>query len=134
MLRIARNLWIVLATAVASIAIVYFSIPMSNTSQSSFDVIVVLGSPMRADGSISAVGRSRVLEASRQYRARVAPRLIMSGGPAHNRFVEAEGMARFAELQGVPASAIFSKANRSTPSRTHTTATTLCRSTAGSPR
>jgi uncharacterized SAM-binding protein YcdF (DUF218 family) len=107
MLRIARNLCIVLATAVASIAIVYFSIPMSNTSQSNFDVIVVLGGPMRSDGSISAVTRSRVLEATRQYRARVAPRLIMSGGPTHNRFIEAEGMARFAELQGVPASAIF---------------------------
>jgi uncharacterized SAM-binding protein YcdF (DUF218 family) len=106
MLRIARNLCIVLATALASIAIIYFSIPMSDTAQSNFDVILVLGAPMRADGSISPVGRSRVLEAVRQYRAQVAPRLLMSGGAAHNRFVEAEGMARFAESQGVPASAI----------------------------
>ena len=107
MLRIARNLWIVLATALASIAIVYFSIPMSNTSQNNFDVIVVLGTPMRADGSLSALARARVLEASRQYRAGTAPRLIMSGGAARNRFVEAEGMAQFAESQGVPRSAIF---------------------------
>jgi uncharacterized SAM-binding protein YcdF (DUF218 family) len=101
-----RNLGIFVATVVASIAIVYFSIPMGNTSQNNFDVILVLGTPMKADGSISAVGRSRVLEAVRQYRAQAAPRLLMSGGAAHNRFVEAQGMAQFAESQGVPASAI----------------------------
>lgn len=107
MLRIARNLCIVLATALASIAIVYFSIPMSDTSESHFDVILVLGTPVRADGSISALARSRVLEALRQYRAHVAPRLLLSGGATHKQFVEAEGMARFAESQGAPASAIF---------------------------
>ena len=106
MLRIARNLWIVIATAAVSVAIIYFSIPMSNTVQNNFDVILVLGTPMKADGSISALARSRVLEAVRQYRAQVAPRLLLSGGAAHNRFVEAEVMARFAESQGVPASAI----------------------------
>jgi uncharacterized SAM-binding protein YcdF (DUF218 family) len=107
MLRIVHNLSIVLATALASVAIVFLSIPMSNTSQSRFDVILVLGTPMKADGSISALARSRVLEALRQYRAQAAPRLLMSGGAASNRFVEAEGMARFAESQGAPASAIF---------------------------
>ena len=95
-----------LATAAVSVAIIYFSIPMSNTVQNNFDVILVLGTPMKADGSISALARSRVLEAVRQYRAQVAPRLLLSGGAAHNRFVEAEVMARFAESQGVPPSAI----------------------------
>src|ERR1700679_3832941 len=106
MLRIARNLWIVIATAAVSVAIIYFSIPMSNTVQNNFDVILVLGTPMKADGSISALARSRVLEAVRQYRTQVAPRLLLSGGAAHNRFFEVEVMARFAESQGVPPSAI----------------------------
>jgi uncharacterized SAM-binding protein YcdF (DUF218 family) len=37
----------------------------------------------------------------------VAPRLILTGGPVANRFVEARVMARTAEAQGIPASAIF---------------------------
>jgi cell division septal protein FtsQ len=44
-LRIARILGIVLATAIACVVIIYFSIPMSDTQQSQFDVILVLGNP-----------------------------------------------------------------------------------------
>jgi len=32
--------------------------------------------------------------------------MIITGGPAHNRFMEAEVMARVAEAQGIPAGAI----------------------------
>ena len=45
-------------------------------------------------------------EAVNEYERGVAPRMIITGGPAHNRFVEAEVMARVAEAQGIPAGAI----------------------------
>lgn len=104
---LGRRLGIVLGTALASLAIIYFSIPMGNTEQSSFDVILVLGTPMREDGTISPLARARVLEAVRQYRAKAAPHILMSGGAAHNSFSEARGMADFAQAQGVPAAALF---------------------------
>src|SRR5271155_6189882 len=104
-LRLARILSIVLATAIACVAIIYFSIPMGDTQQSQFDVILVLGNPANEDGSIGPLARSRVLEGIRQYRAGVAPRLLMTGGAVKNRFVEAQVMLQFAQSQGVPASA-----------------------------
>jgi uncharacterized SAM-binding protein YcdF (DUF218 family) len=107
MLQISRNLAIVLGTAIVSIALIYLSIPRGNTGQNRFDVILVLGTPANSDGAISQIGRSLVLEAIRQYRSGVAPRLLMTGGAAHNQFVEAKVMAQFAQAQGVPASATF---------------------------
>jgi uncharacterized SAM-binding protein YcdF (DUF218 family) len=84
----------------------YETIPRGNTGQSRFDAIIVLGSPANADGSPSPAQRERVLEGVREYRANVAPRLIMTGGAAHNSYVEAAVMAQFAEQQGVPESAV----------------------------
>lgn len=42
-----------------------------------------------------------------EYERGVAPRLILTGGATHNQFVEARVMARAAEAQGIPASAIL---------------------------
>ena len=81
--------------------------PTSNTNQTRFDVILVLGTPARRDGTPSPVQRSRVLEGVRQWRMGVAPRLIMSGGAAHNQWVEADTMTKLAESQGVPAADII---------------------------
>src|SRR5271156_1868847 len=103
MLRLIRIFSILLATAVVCVAIIYFSIPMADTQLNQFDVILVLGNPARNDGSIGPVAKSRVLEGIRQYRAGVAPRLLMTGGAVANRFVEAQVMLQFAESQGVPA-------------------------------
>jgi uncharacterized SAM-binding protein YcdF (DUF218 family) len=100
---------IVLATAIACVAIMYFSIPMSDTQQGQFDVLLVLGNPAKSDGSIGPIAQSRVLEAIRQYRAGVAPRLLMTGGAVQNQFVEAQVMMQFARSQGVPASAVFAE-------------------------
>jgi uncharacterized SAM-binding protein YcdF (DUF218 family) len=86
---------------------VYETIPSGNTAQSQFDAIIVLGYPANADGSPSPIQRERVLEGVRQYRAGVAPRLIMTGGAAHNAHVEADVMGRFAEQEGVPTAAVF---------------------------
>src|ERR1700683_2550802 len=108
-LRIARILGTMLAPATAFLAIIYFSIPMSDTQQHQFDVILVLGNPAKEDGSISPVARSRVLEGIRQYQAGVAPRLLITGGAVQNQFVEAQVMQQFARSQGVPADAVFAE-------------------------
>lgn len=82
-------------------------IPSHNTSATHFDAIIVLGYPANFDGSPSPEQRERVLEGVREYKAGVASTLIMTGGPAHNQFVEAHVMATLAVSQGVPASAII---------------------------
>lgn len=81
--------------------------PASNTSLTRFDAIIVLGSPADDDGNPTPMELSRVTEAVHEYERGVAPRLILTGGAAHNRFVEARVMARAAEAQGIPASAIY---------------------------
>ncbi len=105
--RILYPLAIVLATAIACVLVIYFSIPMSDTQQHRFDVILVLGNPANDDGSIAPIGRSRVQEGIRQYRAGAAPRLLLTGGAVKNQFAEANVMRQFALSQGVPATAIF---------------------------
>ena len=80
--------------------------PASNTSLG-FDAIIVLGSPADDDGNPTPEQLARVTEGVREYERGTAPRLILTGGPAHNRFVEAEVMARTAAAQGIPPSAIF---------------------------
>lgn len=81
--------------------------PTSNTSRTRFDAIVVLGTPADSDGNPRPEQLARVTEAVHEYMRGVAPRLILTGGAAHNQFVEARVMARSAEAQGIPESAIF---------------------------
>lgn len=81
--------------------------PSSNTGLSRFDAIIVLGYPADADGNPTPQQLARVTEAVQEYQRGVAPRLILSGAAAHNHFVEAEVMARTAEAQGIPSSAIL---------------------------
>jgi len=80
--------------------------PVSNTSVG-FDAIIVLGSPADDDGNPRPEQLARVTEGVREYERGVAPRLILTGGAAHNRFVEADVMARTAAAQGIPPFAIF---------------------------
>jgi uncharacterized SAM-binding protein YcdF (DUF218 family) len=81
--------------------------PLANTSQERFDAILILGTPADADGNPTAEQLERVNEAVREYERGVAPRLVFTGGPAHNRFVEAEVMAGAAAAKGIPPSVIF---------------------------
>ena len=81
--------------------------PASNTSLEHFDAIIVLGAPADDDGNPTPRQFARVTEGVREYERGVAPRLIFTGGPAHNQFVEADVMARTAAAQGIPPSAIF---------------------------
>jgi uncharacterized SAM-binding protein YcdF (DUF218 family) len=89
--------WAAIARAIA---------PKENTAQEHFDVLMVLGSPADSDGNPTPTELERVTEAVNEYERGVAPRMIITGGPAHNKFVEAEVMARVAEAQGIPAGAI----------------------------
>jgi uncharacterized SAM-binding protein YcdF (DUF218 family) len=91
-------LWAVLARHFA---------PVSNTSQDRFDAIIVLGAPADNDGNPTPRQLASVTEGVREYERGVAPRLILTGGAAHNQFVEADVMARTAAAQGIPPSAIF---------------------------
>jgi len=69
----------------------------------------VLGTPTDSDGNPTPEQLARVTEGVREYERNVAPRLIFTGGAVFNRFVEAQVMARAAEAQGIPESAIFAE-------------------------
>jgi uncharacterized SAM-binding protein YcdF (DUF218 family) len=94
------------AAILAWAAIARATAPASNTTLTRFDAIIVLGTPADSDGNPQPNQLARVTEAVREYQRGVAPRLILTGGAAHNRFVEARVMARTAEADGIPASAI----------------------------
>jgi uncharacterized SAM-binding protein YcdF (DUF218 family) len=81
--------------------------PVSNTAQPRFDAIIVLGTSPDRDGNPTPDLLARVTEGVHEYERGVAPRLILTGGAAHNQFVEARVMARTAEAQGIPAAAIL---------------------------
>lgn len=81
--------------------------PSSNTALTRFDAIIVLGHPADSDGNPTPLQLSVVTEAVQEYERGVAPRLILTGGAVANQYVEARVMARIAEAQGVPASAVF---------------------------
>jgi len=95
------------AVAFGLVLTTYYAIPSSNTTLTHFDTLIVLGTPCLPDGTPSLEQRERVLEGIREYNAYVAPRLIMTGGAAHNQFVEAHCMKLFAISKGVPADAII---------------------------
>jgi uncharacterized SAM-binding protein YcdF (DUF218 family) len=91
---------------VAAVWVIDRTLPLSNTNATHFDTIIVLGYPAYPDATPRPEMRERVLEGVREYRARVAPRIIVTGGAAHNEYVEAHVMAKLAEAQGVPTDAI----------------------------
>jgi uncharacterized SAM-binding protein YcdF (DUF218 family) len=80
---------------------------MANTSRDHFDAILVLGTAADDDGNPTPEQLARVTEAVREYERGIAPRMVFTGGAAHNQFVEADVMARVAAAQGIPPSAIF---------------------------
>ena len=81
--------------------------PSGNSSLDRFDAIIVLGNPADSDGNPTPIQLARVTEAVHEYERGIAPRLILTGGAARNKYVEARVMARTAEAQGIPESAIF---------------------------
>jgi len=108
---IALAFAVVLAALIGWAALARHFAPQSNTGRLQFDAILVLGTPADSDGNPSPAMLERVTEGVREYRRGVASHLIVTGAAAHNKFVEAEVMARVAEAQGVPPSAIFQEPN-----------------------
>ena len=108
LLPLIAILCLVLAGAVAGrMAWFYLSIPSTNAALTHFDTLIVLGNPCNANGAPGPEQRERVLQAVRQYQQGIAPHIIMSGGAAHNQWVEADCMKTLAVQQGVPADAIL---------------------------
>lgn len=70
--------------------------------QAPADVLLVLGTPATIRGTLTQAQRWRVEEAVREFRAGRAPYVLFTGGPASNRFVEAQVMAGYAHQLGVP--------------------------------
>jgi len=81
--------------------------PHANSKRQTFDAILILGSPADAEGNPTPAMLDRVTEGVREYERGVAPRILVTGGPAHNRFVEADVMARTASALGVPPAVVF---------------------------
>jgi hypothetical protein len=98
---LAILLAVLIITIVATV-IDYRTIPTHDTNLTHFDTIIVLGTPAKPDGTPSPEQRERTLEGVREFKAGVAPSIILTGGPAHNQFVEAHVMAMLAIAQGVP--------------------------------
>lgn len=71
------------------------------------DVIVVLGARAYADGTPSDALADRVRTACRLYLDKLAPKVIMSGGPGDGPVHETEAMRRMAVSLGVPNEAIL---------------------------
>lgn len=111
MRRLFRWLFLLALVAVCLYLLVpivsYQSIPNHNTDLAKFDTLIVLGNPADKNGGPGPEMRERVEEAVREYKAGVAPTIIMSGAAAHNTFVEADVMAALAEREGVPANAVI---------------------------
>jgi len=105
-LPLAILLLLCIAFPVSAILARHFA-PEANTARKQFDAIVVLGTPADSDGNPTPEFLDRITEGVHEYQRGVAPRLIFTGGAAHNKFVEADVMARVAQAQGVPASTIF---------------------------
>jgi vancomycin permeability regulator SanA len=65
--------------------------------------VLVLGYPAQSDGSPDPVQLDRVEWGAAVYRGLNCERFVISGGAAHNAFVEAEVMAGAARRIGIPA-------------------------------
>lgn len=110
-MRIVRVLLATIVVAAVCSTLVLFlswrTVPDHNSQRSHFDALIVLGTPARKDGSPSPELRERIDEGVREYKGGVAPHIIMTGGAAHNNFVEGQVMADYAAAEGVPREAIL---------------------------
>ena len=105
--RIALFVAVIVFTCLLVLYGTYITLPTHNVKATHFDTLIVLGYPSNRDGTPSPEQRERVLEGVRQYKAGIAPRIIMTGAAAHNQYIEADVMAQFAESQGIPTDAII---------------------------
>ncbi len=98
----------------AVVTSLYLTVPKGNEGTGPVDALVVLGTPANRHGHLTEMQGWRVDEALREFRAGKAPRIVFSGGPAANQFVEADVMAAYAQTQGIPSAAIFEERDSKT--------------------
>ena len=84
----------------------YKTVPQGNAGTDPVDVLIVLGMPAKLDGSPSQAEIWRVTEAAHEFERGKGQYILVSGGAAANRFVEADAMARVARQLGVPSEAL----------------------------
>ena len=65
------------------------------------DVIIVLGYPCTKEGLISSIQKSRVDKGIEIFIKSKAQKILFTGGPAHNKFVESEVMKQYALAKGI---------------------------------
>jgi uncharacterized SAM-binding protein YcdF (DUF218 family) len=92
---------------ITTLVAVFKRAPTHSGDETHFDTLIVLGTPTLKDGTPSMEMRERVEESVREYKAGVAPHIIMTGTAAHNRFVEAQAMVDLAASEGVPRDHLF---------------------------
>jgi uncharacterized SAM-binding protein YcdF (DUF218 family) len=71
------------------------------------DAVVIFGARAYADGRLSDALKDRMRTGCELYRAGLAKRLVLSGGPGDGAITEAEAMRHFALTNGVRAEDIF---------------------------
>lgn len=111
-----KKAWVFVRTFLAVIAIVLSVInlvpallikpPMNAVGNKKYDVIITLGYPALENGQPSPMLKQRVVASVNLYHHHSAEHLILTGGAAHNRFVEAEVMSKVAHSMGVPLTAL----------------------------
>lgn len=101
---------ILLGVGLILVATTYETVPRGNTEQTHFDALIVLGAPADPDGTPSVEQRERVMEAVREFQKGRADHLIVTGGAAHNPWIESMIEARVARRGGVPADAVLVEA------------------------
>ena len=106
-LRVLAVIVLLCAIYLAVVLGFFFFAPRENAGLNKVDTLIVLGCPTEPDGSASPEQRERVLEGVREFERGVSRHIIMTGAAAHNRFVEADAMAKLAEANGVPAPAVI---------------------------
>lgn len=89
------------------VALTYKTVPRGNTEQEHYDTLIVLGAPANPDGQPSVEQRERVMEAVREFQRGRAGHLIVTGGAAHNPWIESMIEAEVARTGGVPADSVL---------------------------
>lgn len=71
------------------------------------NILVVLGYPANADGSVGQILKARLDKAIELYNNGVAAMIILTGGAVNNQYVESDIMSGYLLQQGIPTTAIL---------------------------
>lgn len=77
------------------------------------DVVIVLGSGLKKDGTLGKIAQSRVARGVELWKEGIAPLILMTGGPVHGDTtrIESKVMAAYAVTLGVPEESILTETN-----------------------